>query len=100
MVQGGPLGIARNVPDKACWYVQDRSSMVGFGDHLGRESHQPWASHYVNYEMLKRKLDEVVGSNQPDTQEVFTAQKHIFQGLCDSEIEKVHRMPAEVCYEA
>lgn len=68
--------------------------MVHFGERLRHERHPPWADKYVNYELLKEKLQDIrhVAPDAPPT--VAEAKKHIFQGVFDDELKKVVVSPA------
>lgn len=63
--------------------------MVHFGGRLSRERYPPWATSYINYELLKEKLQDIrhVAPDAPPT--VAEAKKHIFQGVFDDELKKV-----------
>lgn len=63
--------------------------MVGFGEHLKKEQTDDWSAEYLDYEMLKRKLEEVVEQQESGGQPVAQAMRTILQGLFDQQIEKV-----------
>ncbi len=60
-----------------------------FSSKIERERHEPWAAHYLNYALLKKKqhdIEEV--QDKPGHEHVFEARKHIFQ-VC---------LPADPCW--
>ena len=63
--------------------------MVAFGEHLKKEQTSTWAGNYVDYDLLKRKLKEVIQKQEANEPAVFNALRNILQGLLDSQIEKV-----------
>lgn len=51
-----------------------------FSSKIEKERHEPWAAHYLNYALLKRKqhdIEEV--QDKPGHEHVFEARKHMFQ---------------------
>ena len=68
--------------------------MVGFGDKLHREAAPEWERRYLDYDLLKDKLDALVAaqdraSKDPGAQAGFEALRTVFQGLLDAQIEQV-----------
>ena len=64
--------------------------MVNFGTRLARERWAPWSADYINYDLLKRKIKEILdarleGGQRQDSE---TPLKDIFIGLFDEEVEK------------
>jgi SPX domain protein involved in polyphosphate accumulation len=60
--------------------------MVHFGQRIARERWAPWLQHYLDYELLKRKLKAIqIASEQSEKDEAIEA----FQHTLDREIEKV-----------
>ena len=68
--------------------------MVNFGEHLRKEQTDDWSGEYLDYDMLKRKLSEVVEQQEQEHAAVAAALRVILQGLFDSQIEKVRRLHA------
>ena len=51
-----------------------------FSSKIEGERHEPWAAHYLNYSLLKKKqhdIEEV--QDKPGHEHVYEARKHIFQ---------------------
>ena len=67
--------------------------MVGFGHKLQEEEWPEWRGEYLDYEGLKKKIDELTAvKNDPNVPPVVvTAKEHMFQGQLDSEIEKARQ---------
>lgn len=63
--------------------------MVGFGEHLLKEQTDDWSGEYLDYEMLKRKLEEVLEQQSGGNDQIAQALRTILQGLFDQQIEKV-----------
>lgn len=57
-----------------------------FGERLARERWVPWATQYINFELLKRKIKEC--KNSGDARDLEEA-KVEFQRELDAEITKV-----------
>ncbi|BDA46399.1 SPX domain-containing membrane protein At1g63010 [Coccomyxa sp. Obi] len=57
-----------------------------FGERLARERWMPWAVHYFNYELLKRKMKAVMAAQEEQDREEC---KDDFAKALDTEIEKV-----------
>ncbi len=71
--------------------------MVNFGMRLAREKWGPWSAEYIDYELLKRKIKEIIdaraeGGQQPAAEGSL---KDIFIGLFDEEVEKVHGLTSQ-----
>ena len=66
--------------------------MVNFGVRLAREKWAPWSAEYINYELLKRKIKEIIDGRAEVGQQSAAEGplKDIFIGLFDEEVEKVH----------
>lgn len=65
--------------------------MVAFGEKLAAASYPPWADKYLDYQMLKSKIADIVAAkNDPDEEaaRVAPALKNIFQGAFDDQIMK------------
>ncbi|KAK9915918.1 hypothetical protein WJX75_005971 [Coccomyxa subellipsoidea] len=61
-----------------------------FGAKLREEARPEWTSQYIDYDLLKRKIHELVAlSEDPKAEEVFKAKRHVFQGILDVHLEKV-----------
>jgi SPX domain protein involved in polyphosphate accumulation len=61
-----------------------------FGAKLREEARPEWTSQYIDYDLLKRKIHELVAlSEDPQAEEVFKAKRHVFQGILDVHLEKV-----------
>ena len=66
-----------------------------FGERLTRERWVPWAVHYFNYELLKRKMKAVMAAQEEQERE---ERKDDFAKALDTEIEKVnYLLPFHVC---
>jgi SPX domain protein involved in polyphosphate accumulation len=63
--------------------------MVHFGARLVKEQYPPWADKYINYRLLKEKLDDIKKVDTDGPSVVVDAKKHIFQGVFDDELKKV-----------
>ena len=64
--------------------------MVRFGEQLRSEENPEWERDYVDYEMLKEHIDDLVRLKEdPKAKMAFEAKKTIFQGLLDDQISKV-----------
>ena len=51
-----------------------------FAVKIEKERHEPWAAHYLNYALLKRKQHEIEEvQDKPGHEHVYEARKHIFQ---------------------
>ncbi len=63
--------------------------MVRFGEQLQTEEVPEWERDYIDYEMLKEHIDDLVRLKEdPKAQAAYEAKRHVFQGLLDSEISK------------
>ena len=63
--------------------------MVRFGEQLQTEEVSGWERDYIDYEMLKEHIDDLVSLKaDPKAQAAYEAKRHVFQGLLDSEISK------------
>ncbi|KAK9832195.1 hypothetical protein WJX74_002578 [Apatococcus lobatus] len=61
-----------------------------FSSKIEKERHEPWAAHYLNYALLKRKQHDIEDvQDKPGHEHVFEARKHIFQGELDSQIQQM-----------
>lgn len=61
-----------------------------FGAKLKDQARPEWRSEYIDYELLKKKIAELVSlSEDPKAEEVFKTKRHVFQGLLDTYIERV-----------
>ncbi len=66
-----------------------------FGERLARERWMPWAVHYFNYELLKRKMKAVMAAQEEQERE---ERKEDFAKALDTEIEKViYLLPFHAC---
>ncbi len=73
--------------------------MVHFGARLAKERYPAWADKYINYSMLKERLEDVKGVAPDAPPSVVEAKKHIFQGFFDDELKKVWSLSKQgVCY--
>ena len=73
--------------------------MVRFGEQLQTEEVPEWQREYIDYEMLKEHIDDLVRLKEdPKAHAAFDAKRNIFQGLLDEQISKVSLLPiAEAC---
>ena len=62
--------------------------MVRFAARLQREQFRPWASHYLDYALLKRRIKDASTYKEASRKELVTALTNVFQGLFDNEVEK------------
>lgn len=61
-----------------------------FAEKLRKEASPEWRDKYIDYNLLKKKIDELTAlQKDPKAQEIFTAKRHVFQGLLDEHLEKV-----------
>lgn len=66
-----------------------------FGERLNRERWVPWAVHYFNYELLKRKMKVVMAAQEEQEREEA---KEDFAKALNTEIEKVTcLLPSSAC---
>ncbi len=64
--------------------------MVRFGEQLQTEEIPGWERDYMDYEMLKEQIDDLVKlKDDPKSKAAFEAKRNIFQGLLDEQISKV-----------
>ena len=64
--------------------------MVRFGEQLQTEEIPGWERDYMDYEMLKEQIDDLVKlKDDPNSKAAFEAKRNIFQGLLDEQITKV-----------
>lgn len=64
--------------------------MVRFGEQLQEEEVPEWERDYIDYEMLKEQIDELIKLKEdPKARAAFEAMRTIFQGLLDEQISKV-----------
>ena len=64
--------------------------MVRFGEQLQTEENPEWERDYIDYEMLKEQIDDLVRLKEdPKAHDAFKAKRVIFQGLLDDQISKV-----------
>ncbi len=64
--------------------------MVRFGEQLQEEEVSGWERDYIDYEMLKEQIDELIKLKEdPKARHAFEAKRTIFQGLLDDQISKV-----------
>ncbi len=64
--------------------------MVRFGEQLQTEEIPGWERDYMDYEMLKEQIDDLVRLKEdPKSKAAFEAKRNIFQGLLDEQISKV-----------
>ena len=64
--------------------------MVRFGEQLQTEEIPEWKREYMDYEMLKEQIDDLVRlKDEPKARAAFDAKRNIFQGLLDDQISKV-----------
>ena len=63
-----------------------RLSMVHFGQRIARERWAPWLPHYLDYELLKRKLKAIQNASEQSEKDEAIED---FQHTLDREIEKV-----------
>ena len=64
--------------------------MVRFGEQLQEEEVPEWERDYIDYEMLKEQIDELIKLKEdPKARAAFEAKRTIFQGLLDEQISKV-----------
>ncbi|KAK9838252.1 hypothetical protein WJX81_000293 [Elliptochloris bilobata] len=65
--------------------------MVNFGMRLAREKWAPWAGEYIDYDLLKRKIQEILDARAEGGHRLAAegALKDVFIGLFDEEVEKV-----------
>lgn len=61
-----------------------------FGAKLREEARPEWRPQYIDYDLLKSKIGELVAlSGDPKAEEVFKTKRHVFQGILDEHLEKV-----------
>ena len=64
--------------------------MVRFGEQLQKEEVPEWERDYIDYELLKEQIDELIKLKEdPKACAAFEAKRTIFQGLLDEQISKV-----------
>ena len=58
---------------------------------IERERHGPWATEYLDYALLKRKISDAAALRRRENTkpELVSAMTTVFQGLFDHELEKV-----------
>ena len=63
-----------------------------FGAKLKEQARPEWRSEYIDYDLLKKKIAELVSlSEDPKAEEVFKTKRRVFQSLLDTYIERVSR---------
>ncbi len=69
--------------------------MVNFGTRLSREKWGPWSAEYIDYDLLKRKIKDILEARAEGGQRLAAegALKDIFIGIFDEEVEKVPSPP-------
>ena len=67
--------------------------MVLFEEKLAKEAWPEWRQQYIDYNMLKRKLDEVVEAKQASSEDLLSARRHIFQGMLDEQLSQASTVP-------
>lgn len=61
-----------------------------FGVKLRDQARPEWRSQYIDYELLKTKINELVDlSKDPKAADIFSSKRHVFQGILDEHLEKV-----------
>ena len=61
-----------------------------FGEQLQTEEIPEWGREYIDYELLKEHIDDLVRlKDDPKARAAFEAKRNIFQGLLDDQISKV-----------
>lgn len=70
------------------------AATMRFGQRLIRERWLPWAVHYFNYELLKRKMKAVMAAEDGQEREDC---KEDFAKTLDAEIEKVIGLACSPC---
>lgn len=60
--------------------------MVQFANKLRAEARPAWQRHYIDYDLLKRKLEEIKEAAASDLEPLVKARRHIFQGTLDEEL--------------
>lgn len=61
-----------------------------FGEQLQTEEIPEWERDYIDYEMLKDQIDDLVRlKDDPKAGAAFEAKRNVFQGLLDDQISKV-----------
>lgn len=63
--------------------------MVKFEEALEEKCWPEWRRNYIDYSLLKRKIDGIMEAQEGKQDEIVQARKHIFQGLLDEELTKV-----------
>ena len=63
--------------------------MVQFEARMERERWEPWASEYLDYALLKRRIKDASAYKDDARKELVMALTNVFQGLFDNEVEKV-----------
>ncbi|BDA44398.1 SPX domain-containing membrane protein At4g11810 [Coccomyxa sp. Obi] len=61
-----------------------------FGEKLKDQARPEWRSEYIDYDLLKKKIAELMSlAKDPKAEEIFKTKRHVFQGLLDTYIERV-----------
>ena len=68
--------------------------MVRFEERMERERWDPWATEYLDYALLKRRVKEAAAYKESGRKELVAALTNVFQGLFDNEVEKVRLLQA------
>jgi hypothetical protein len=76
--------------------------MVNFGTRLSREKWGPWSAEYIDYDLLKRKIKDILEARAEGGQRSAAegALKDIFIGIFDEEVEKVLTPPRSSVHSA
>lgn len=63
--------------------------MVNFEESLQNNIWPAWKENYIDYNLLKRKLEGIKDAQREKQDEIIKARKHIFQGALDEELSEV-----------
>ena len=63
--------------------------MVKFEEVLRTGMWPEWQEHYINYHLLKDKLEGIIDAQQAKQDEIVIARKHLFQGALDESLSEV-----------